>query len=308
LISGTPTVFGSNFTFSVRATDANNAAAVASFVLDVVPDVVPLRVVTSGALTSGLTGVNYSTQLFFTGGHPPVTWAFNGGSLPPGLLVSTGGVLSGRPTTAGNYTFTVRVTDSDNTIAVSTALTLQVDVGPLGVIDTGALTAGMTGSNYSYLLRGTGGTTPYTWAVNSGVLPPGLLLNPATGAITGIPTVPGQYDFVVRITDSTTASASSDPLRIVVTAGPLVVLTTGDLTAGKVNVDYAFTLLANGGKQPYTWSVTSGALPTGLTLDAATGAITGKPTAAGTFPFTVQVRDASSSIGSSSLLRIIVSP
>jgi hypothetical protein len=306
LISGTPTVFGSGFTFGVRAADANGSTAVASFVLDVIPDVVPLRVVTSGALPPGLTGVNYSTQLFFTGGHPPVTWTFNGGTLPPGLsLNATSGTLSGRPTTAGNYTFTVRITDQDGTIATSQALTLQVDVGPLGVIDTGTLTAGMTGANYSYLLRGTGGTTPYTWSLNSGTLPPGLLLNPTTGAITGIPTVTGSYDFVVKITDSTTAFALSDPLRIVVTAGPLVLLTTGDLTSGQVNVDYTYTLLAGGGSQPYTWSITSGALPTGLTLNAATGAITGKPTAAGTFTFTAQVRDAVNSVASSQL-RIII--
>jgi hypothetical protein len=91
----------------------------------------------------------------------------------------------------------------------------------------------------------------------------------------------------------------------VVTAGPLVLLTTGDLTSGQVNVDYTYTLLAGGGSQPYTWSITSGALPTGLTLNAATGAITGKPTAAGTFTFTAQVRDAVNSVASSQL-RIII--
>ena len=162
--------------------------------------------------------------------------------------------------------------------------------------------------NYSYQLRGTGGTTPYTWDVTSGLLPPGLALNPTTGAITGKPKIPGSYDFVIKLTDSTSAFALSDPLRIVVASGPLSVVTLGDLTAAQVNHDYAFTLLANGGTLPYSWSVLSGALPGGLVLDGTTGIISGKPTAAGTFTFVVRVRDAANVTANSSQLRIIVAP
>lgn len=309
LISGTPTVFGSNFTFSVRASDGNGVMSVASFSLTIVPDVDPLRVVTSGDLLAGLTGINYATQLFFTGGHAPVTWAVASGTLPPGLALNAGtGILAGRPAAVGNYTFTVRITDASNTTAVSSPLNLSIAMGPLGVIDTGTIAAGATGVNYSYLLRGTGGTTPYIWVVDSGALPLGLALNPATGAITGKPTIPGSYDFVIKLTDSTSAFALSDPLRIVVTAGPLSVVTAGDLTAAQVNHDYLFTLLANGGTLPYSWSLLSGALPGGLTLDATTGSISGKPTAAGTFTFTVRVRDAANVAANSSQLRIIVAP
>ena len=182
--------------------------------------------------------------MLFTGGHAPVTWTVGTGTLPPGLtLNATTGILSGRPTTVGNYAFTVRVTDADNTTAVSSPLNLSIAMGPLGVIDTGALTAGTTGALYSYLLRGTGGTTPYKWAINSGTLPTGLTLNEGTGTITGILTTPGQYNFVIRIIDATGASALSDPLRIVVTAGLLSVITTGDLPSAQVNVDYAYTLV-----------------------------------------------------------------
>jgi len=309
LISGTPTVFGSNFTFSVRASDANGVLSVASFALTIVPDIDPLRVVSNGDLLAGLTGINYATQLFFTGGHPPVTWAVNSGALPPGLTLNANtGIIAGRPATVGNYSFTVRITDTDNTTAVSLPLNLSIALGPLGVIDTGTLSAGATGVNYSYPLHGTGGTMPYTWAVDSGALPTGLALNPTTGAITGKPTIPGSYDFVIRITDSTSAFALSDPLRITVTSGPLSVVTVGDLTAAQVNHDYLFTLLANGGTLPYTWSLVSGALPGGLTLDATTGNISGKPTAAGTFTFIMRVRDAANVQANSSQLRIIVAP
>src|SRR5262249_43822096 len=149
-----------------------------------------------------------------------------------------------------------------------------------------------TGVNYSYQLRGTGGTGPYTWALNNGVLPPGLAINPTSGAITGTPTVAGSYAFVVKITDSTMAHAISDTMRIVISTVPLSVLTTGDLPNGKVNVDYSFTLVGNGGTLPYTWTISSGNLPTGLTLNGTTGVISGKPTSAGPFTFVVQVKDA----------------
>ena len=103
----------------------------------------------------------------------------------------------------------------------------------------------------------------------------------------------GSNAFAIRITDSTSATALSDTMRIVVEAGPLSITSTGTLTPGNVNIDYTHQLLLNGGKQPYTWSLSPGSvLPPGLTLNASTGAISGKPTAAGTFNFTVQVLDA----------------
>jgi len=309
VISGTPTVFGSNFTFTVRVTDTINVSAVASFALTINADIEPLRVISNGNLTAGLTGVDYTQQLFFAGGHPPVQWSLAGGTLPLGLsLNATTGIISGRPRAVGSFTFTARVSDSQSATAVSSPLIIEITAGPLGVIETGTLTQGATGAVYSQALLGTGGTLPYTWAVNSGTLPPGLLLNASTGAITGIPITIGTYDFVIKLTDSATATALSDPLRIVVVAGPLSVTSLGDLTAGHVNVDYTHQLTANGGVKPYTWSLVTGTLPTGLTLDTVTGVISGKPTAAGTFTFTVRVRDALNVTATSAQLRIIISP
>jgi hypothetical protein len=307
-ILGTPTVFG-NFAFSVRATDAINTPAVASFTLSVLPDVEPLRVVSSGDLTAGLTGVDYNTQLLFAGGRSPVRWSMATGSLPPGLSLNVDtGVISGRPITAGVSTFMVRVIDSENTSAISSALNITITLGPLSVINTGNLPAGSTGVDYTQQLLGTGGTEPYTWSLANGALPPGLSLNPSTGRISGKPTVPGSSAFIVRITDSTSATATSDTLRIIVNAGPLIVTSNGDLTAGRVNVDYTHQLQGAGGSPPYNWTLATGALPAGLTLNLTTGVISGKPTAAGTFIFTVSLKDSTNTTSFSTPLRIIVAP
>jgi hypothetical protein len=200
------------------------------------------------------------------------------------------------------------VVDAEQTQAFSEQLSIVISIGPLGVVDFGDLPAGLTGVDYSFTLLGTGGSPPYTWTLSTGTLPAGLTLNPTTGRISGRPILVGSDTFILRITDSTGASALSSPsLRIIVGAGPLTIVSTGTLTGGTVNMPYTAQLQHNGGRQPFTWSLASGALPTGLTLNGA-GAITGTPTAAGTFTFSVRVVDGASTNAVSGTLTIIVSP
>lgn len=155
-------------------------------------------------------------------------------------------------------------------------------------ITTTTLPNGATGQRYTYQLTGTGGEQPYTWAITSGTLPTGLTLS-SNGALTGIPLQNGVFPFTVQVTDAFNDTASAN-LSLTVAIGPLVVLTTA-LPNGTQNVPYSATLLAAGGFPPYTWSLTAGALPDGLTLDPSSGTISGTPTTIGIQNFTVQAAD-----------------
>jgi hypothetical protein len=307
LISGTPLVFG-QFPLAVRATDSSGATAVASFTMTVVSDIELLRVISNGALNQGSTGVDYSFQLLFVGGVPPRTWTPGTGTIPPGLSLSSSGVISGKPTQVGTFTFTVRLTDSAPTTVTSQPLQITVVPGPLVIVTTGDLTRGTVNSSYSFTLQKLGGASPYTWQFTGGALPAGLALNPSSGVISGTPTQFGTFSFTVMLTDSQPVSVTSGTLRIIVDPAPLVITTTGDLPGGRVNIDYSQQLVATGGRTPYTWALATGPLPPGLTLNASTGVISGRPTATGTFTFTVRVTDSTPTTVTSTQLRITVSP
>ena len=160
------------------------------------------------------------------------------------------------------------------------------------LIVTIGLPPGVQGAPYSQPLNSTGGIAPLAWAIpmtSAGPLPPGLTLDPALGVIGGTPTTPGSYTFTVQATDFA-GSIAIMPYTVVITNG-LTVTMRPTLPAGIEGAMYSVTLLAQGGTPGYTWSIASGALPAGLTLNPATGVLSGPLAATGTFNFTVQVTD-----------------
>ena len=140
-------------------------------------------------------------------------------------------------------------------------------------VGTTSLAPAAVGVSYSTTLNANGGTTPYTWSVSSGTLPAGLTLNASTGMISGTPTTAGSSSMTVMVTDNASGTATKALTLTVNPSGSLTIGTTS-LGAGSVGTSYSQTLHVSGGTTPYTWTVTSGALPAGLTINPTTGAIT----------------------------------
>jgi len=158
-------------------------------------------------------------------------------------------------------------------------------------ITTSSLPAGQTGAAYQATLAASGGTTPYSWSLASGSLPGGLALNAGSGAISGTASASGTSAFSAKVTDAAGKSAQQS-LSLVVSNGALMVAS-AELPEAQVGQPYAATLRAVGGLASYAWSIASGQLPTGLSLGAASGLISGTPTTTGQFSFSVKVADSS---------------
>jgi len=134
-----------------------------------------------------------------------------------------------------------------------------------------------------------GGTPPYVWGADSGDVPPGLTLD-ADGALSGMPTTPGDYVFGAAVTDDANGEATRE-FSLTVHPEPLTIITPPALGGFDEGVSMNKPLAAVGGEPPYGWLLVDGALPEGLIVDAA-GAVTGTPLQAGTFDFRVRIVDA----------------
>lgn len=285
-ITGTPTgASSSSVTFHI----ADAAGMSASQAITVTVNPPPALTITTASLPGGSMGTAYSQTLHATGGVPSYTWTITAGSLPAGLTLSSAGVIAGTPTVIGTSNFTVKVTDSQTpTAATKTAnLSIVIIAAPLSVTTT-SLADGVIANAYSQTLQAAGGTPAYTWSISVGTLPAGLNLNASTGTITGTPTAIGTSSFTAKVTDAAAGTATAN---LSITTNAALAITTASLPGGSVSTSYSATVNASGGVQPYAWSITSGSLPAGLSINFGTGVISGTPTVTGTSNFTVTVAD-----------------
>jgi len=275
---GTPSAYGDHTTL-LRASDGDGRSADLTVVWQP-------NFSLSGTLPSGVVGVAYSASLAVSGGAAPVTWSISSGSLPAGLSIdSSTGEISGTPSASGVTGFTVQAVDSESTTATSSqSVTIHAEL----TVTTTSLPETTVGAAYSQTLVSGGGTAPKTWSIVSGGLPSGLSLNASTGEISGTAAAAGAASFTAQV-ECCSGATAQQALEIIVNAAPSV--TTSALPSGAVSTPYEQTLTATGGTGAIAWSISAGSLPAGLSLDGASGVISGTPSAVETASFTVQATD-----------------
>ena len=308
LISGTPTANGHVYVHG-DGHGRERLHGLQAYTIVINPPVCPpITLLPAPPLPQGTVGVAYSQTITASGGTAPYTFSITAGSLPTGLLF-TNGLISGTPTAAGTFTFTVTATDANGCTGLQAyTIVINPPVCPPIYPASAAASAGTVGVAYSQTITASGGTAPYTFSITAGSLPTGLLFT--NGLISGTPTANGTFTFTVTATDAN-GCTGLQAYTIVINppvCPPITLLPAPPLPQGTVGVAYSQTITASGGTAPYTYSITAGSLPTGLPFT--NGLISGTPTANGTFTFTVTATDANGCTGfghirSSSILRFV---
>ncbi|NDG70932.1 MAG: hypothetical protein EBY32_06415 [Proteobacteria bacterium] len=301
IISGNLTAAPGNTTVTVNVRDSASRNATANLTITILPRP-PLEWVTPSELPPGKVMDAYSENLTVSGGQPAYKFALKSGStLPAGLsLNNSTGALTGKPTTPGNFTFTINASDSGAPV-FSSERTFNISIAEYGMNIAEPDT--ITGEQYAAISPVTftrvGGMGNFTWSATWSGNATALTINPTTGIASGNLTtgagsansIVGNYTWVIKLTDGQNQSTTKN---VTVQIQPRAVswVTDSVLAKGKVSFAYSTNVTASGGWGNITYALKSpSTLPAGLSLNATTGIISGTPTGNGTTNFTLIASD-----------------
>jgi hypothetical protein len=201
----------------------------------------------------------------------------------------------------------VELTDG-NAVSGTKSLTITVNAAP--TITTATLPGATVTGAYSQTLGSSGGTLPLSWSVTSGTLPSGLTLNSTSGSISGtVASNAVSETFGVTLSDANGVNSMTKSFTIAVNAAPTITTTTlsnAPKETGKGTYSYSASISSSGGTAPLSWSISSGSLPSGLSLNSSTGVISGTDSKSTTTEmFTVTLTDANG-VTTSQVLTITV--
>ncbi len=264
LISGTPTAVGTFTPTLIASNGAGNGSQVTTFNITLGPPVITSAVSTSGSLATP-----FSYQITAT--NSPTT--FNATGLPPGLSVNASGLVSGTPTSQGTFTATISAQNGTGT----GSQTLTITIGLLAPVISSAATANATiGLPFSFQITATNFATSF----NATGLPAGVSVNTATGQISGTPTVFGSFSITVSATNAT---GTGNQTLVITVALAAPIITSANSASGGLSQPFTYQITASN----FPTSFSASGLPPGLSINAATGLISGSPSTTGTFNVTL---------------------
>ena len=262
----------------IRATDNCGATTDAQFTVNVV---CPTITFDQTSLPGATVNTTYNQSLTASPAGGNYTFAVTGGLLPQGLTLNSNGTFSGAPLQTGTFNFRVTASGFGG---CSSFYDYVLNVACAGVsITTAGLPNGSIGTAYNQTIAASPAGS-YNFAVTSGTLPPGLTLNASTGVISGTPTATGSFNFTVTAGNGDCSGSRSFTVAIAC-AG--ISLSPSSLPAGQAGVAYSQTISVTPAGS-YSFSISQGALPTGLTLNTQTGLLSGTPATTGAFTFTLK--------------------
>ncbi|MFT3683022.1 MAG: putative Ig domain-containing protein [Ferruginibacter sp.] len=295
VISGTPPVGAAGtYTVDITATNAAGTSTPVTLTITISPLTPPS--VTSANTAGGTEGSAFSYTITAT--NSPTSYGVTG-TLPSGVTLNTStGAITGTPPAGANGTYNVSIYASNAAgPGLSQALTITIAVGPIPVITSANTASAQVIVPFTYNITATNSPTSYSIV---GTLPSGLSLNTTTGAITGTPAGGSNGTYPVTIRATNIYGTGTQALTITVSAGPVPTVTSAGTASGTVGSAFSYTITAT--NSPTSFGVT-GTLPSGVTLNTTTGAITGTPAAGsnGSYPVTINATNANGTSTSQAL-------